>query len=397
MTVVPISEYTQQGQPQMHGKIRLGGHKTATAPGRKLRAFRFTSPDEHAIRELAAIYGGEPKPWSDPKANPNDQWEVFTDADQIRVWVPPAGLSCYYETWSGGGCVRRCDGISVEVAQRDDMVTLPCLCKQEGKLTCKPRSRLNVILPDIVFGGVWRCETSGKHAAREMPAMERLIDQLQVRGVVEAVLCLEQAQSEGGQKRYVVPRLRLADSALALVAGNATVGMLHPGARAELGTGTLSEPPGAAEGPIVGIREQAQEWFDADDEVIDAEVVEERADGPLHPSVPVEVVSVGAGPPLSAAAPPSRPRTGKLNARETKFLLECTAAAEFVPGTDGDWIRHALCRKVSRGRTASSRALSSDELAEGIDLAMSLVAETMRGTILKDDPPALALEEVVAP
>lgn len=384
MTVVPIAEYTQQGQPQMHGKIRLGGHKTATAPGRKLRAFRFTSPDEHAIRELAAIYGGEPKPWSDPKANPNDQWEVFTDADQIRVWVPPAGLSCFYETWSGGGCVRRCDGISVEVAQRDDMVTLPCLCKQEGRLTCKPRSRLNVILPDIVFGGVWRCETSGKHAAREMPAMERLIDQLQVRGVVEAVLCLEQAQSEGGQKRYVVPRLRLADSALALVAGNATVGMLHPGARAELGTGTLPEPPGAAEGPIVGIREQGQEWFDADDEVIDAVLV----DGPVEVRIPPREEgeeSAEVAPPLPAAASPSR-KSAKF---QTKLVLSVKEASSTC-GVDETLLRHALSRKASAGATSSSKELTPEAASQVIEWATE-ICNGATVEVLSEDPPKVRL------
>lgn len=399
MTVIPIANLGHDRWP-IHGKIRLGQRGPKGQP-QALSVFRLTSPDEQAIRDLGILYGGTPKAWHQPSANPPDQFEVITEVNELRVFVPPGGLSCFHEFWSGGGCIRRCDGITCEVAQADDMAEVPCLCKNENVMRCKPHSRLKVILPEISFGGLWAMESTGWSAAHGLASMERLISQLQGDGrVVDAMLVLEKEQTTGGRRQFVVPKLRLSASVLALVAGEASIGALHSGhgGMAELGTGTPPEPPGVAEGPIMGNGEQVQEWFDdPDSQIIDAEVVEERADGSLHPSVPVEVVSAGAGPPLSAAAPPSRPRTGKLSKAETKFLLECTAAAEFVLGTDPDWIRHALSRKVSRGRTASSRALSSDELAEGIDLALSLVAETMRGSVLKNDPPALALEEVVAP
>lgn len=406
MSVVPITDLGQRRQE--HGRIRLGV-KTARAM-KAIDTFRFTSADEQAIRQIAELYGGQPKPWNEPKANPPNQWEVITTAKEIRVFLPPDALSCWYEMWSGGGCIRRCDGRSVEVTVTTpggaDTSSAPCICKAQGKMACKPHSRLGVILPEIRFGGVWRLETKGWNAAHELPAMEALIASIQQHGIIEAVLALEKAQAEGGTKKFVVPRLRLAASALELAAGAATLGALHSGAPGIATPVTPVLGPAPADQPALG-----GDWFDTDEEVIDAELVEDADQGPTaEGGTPVSQTGEGVdaavpeavppAQPQAADVPPPRARTGRLTPAETKLVLECGNAVEFIQlgdvapgGIDGDWVRHALCRKASKGRTASSRALSESELSDAIEFACSLTAETHRGRVAKLMPPTLALEE----
>lgn len=232
------------------------GVKTAKAM-KSIDTFRFTSPDRQIIEQLAALYGGTAKPWNEPKANPSSQFEVLSDARIIRVLLVPDSLSTWYESWTGGGCSRRCDGIEVETPQRmgDDyeMVTQPCLCDLEGALTCEPHTRLQVVLPDVAFLGVWRLESKGWNAAEELPGMFAMIVACSQQGrMVEAELSIEQRErmTPVGKKKFVVPRLAVRSTVVELAAGGGGTLSIGPVGAKELPTMTLPQLMAASEPEI---------------------------------------------------------------------------------------------------------------------------------------------------
>lgn len=258
--VIPLRDM-QQRLPE-HGRIRLGVKGTSSR-GKviptSIDTFRFTSPDRGVIEELAGIYGGEPRPWSDPKASPKDQWEVITEATDLRIWLKDSNaLSVWYELWAGKGCVRRCDGIICQVPitegpdeggwdERD------CICAASNNMECRPYSRLQVILPDVTFGGSWRLETKGWNAAAELPEMERMLQMLASHGILEARLRLESRQAQGGRKQFVVP---------VLVMGKG----MSPEAIAGGGGSALAAVEAPA--PVAAIESGS------DDDIVEAEIIE---------------------------------------------------------------------------------------------------------------------------
>jgi len=220
--IIPIAQLPVRLQEQ--GRIRIGV-KTAKA-AKALDTFRFTSPDEVAIRELAALYGGEAREWNEPKATIRNQWEVITKTSSIRVWLPPDAISQYYEHWGFAGLERRCDGEMVELHDDNgDPVQAACICDAKQQMLCKPRTRMMVVLPEIRFGGGWRIETQSWNAAREMPTIEQLIVQLQAQGLVEGRLSIAEGMSKTGKvtKRFKFPRLSITSSAEQLMSGQGTV------------------------------------------------------------------------------------------------------------------------------------------------------------------------------
>ena len=171
------------GRVPEQGRIRLGV-KTERAM-KAIDTFRFTSADHGAICQIADIYGGVVGKWMPPRSK-QQQWEVITGSSDIRVFLPPNSIDVWYEQWSGGGCLRRCDGVTVSIPVKTpdgmDTDTEACLCDQEaGQQKCSPYTRLNVILPEIKFGGVWRLESKGWNAANEMPSMATMLQQMQDR------------------------------------------------------------------------------------------------------------------------------------------------------------------------------------------------------------------------
>jgi hypothetical protein len=210
------------------GRIRLG---IKSGKGMKsLDTFRFTSPDRAVIEQLADLYGGTVKAWSDPKASPPNQFEVITSAKQIDVYLPRDALSSWYELWSGGGVQRRCDGevCQVPVTTRDgwEMSQTPCICVAKQGMECRPYSRLSVILPAISFRGVWRMETKGWNAMHELPGMTALIEQMSAAGqLVKAQLGIEPRtqMTPAGKRNFVVPKITLPETAQQIVSGAAAV------------------------------------------------------------------------------------------------------------------------------------------------------------------------------
>lgn len=254
--VTPLADM-QRRAPEA-GRIRLG-EKTGKGM-RSLDKLRFTSPNREVIEQIAARYGGQATEWHDPKANPSHQWQVYSDAAKVPVYLVPSGLSVWYETWAGGGVQRRCDGVMCEVPRvvnNDyEMIETACLCRSEGVRTCRPYTRLQLILPEVAFRGVWRLETKGWNAATELPGMYDMIVALAQSGqFVQAMLGVEKREQRtaAGKRNFVVPRLTIVQSAAELQAGG-TSPTLTTGGR------VLNELPVA---PTVA----------AEPEIVDAEIV----------------------------------------------------------------------------------------------------------------------------
>lgn len=250
--IIPTAQL-QRRLPEL-GRIRTG-QKTERAM-KALSTFRFTSSDRTALGQIADLYGGTVREWSDPKANPG-QFEVVTEAAEIHVALPPdpLGGSPVYELWGGGGCERRCDGTTCETwvkgPEGPEPSDTPCICQAKGELACDPKTRLNVLLPNVRGIGTWRLETKSWNAAMELPGMVDLIQSLQSRGITRATLRLEHKQSmqAGVKRKFIVPVLGLDETVEALVAGEASVGALGGPPVAQIGAGTASPTPFPDEGP----------------------------------------------------------------------------------------------------------------------------------------------------
>jgi hypothetical protein len=257
--VKPIRHINQLGtRVREQGRLRMGV-KTGNAM-KSLRHWRFTSPEEEPLKQLAVLYGGEVKPWSDAKAGQGaNQFELLSTSSKIRVFIPPGGLSTWYEEWAGGGIKRRCDGETVFL-DGDDQTTAPCICDAKQQMACKPKTRLSVVLPEITpFGGVWRLDTGSWNAADEMSAMEKMLDQLQIDGLVEAQLLIEERQkmTKGKKSKFVVPVILISTSA--------------QGALEAPGTGALLAGSPVLELPAPTV---ALDSVTDDMEVVDAQIID---------------------------------------------------------------------------------------------------------------------------
>lgn len=273
------------------GRIRIGV-KTKNAM-KSIDTFRFTSQDQQSIQQVADLYGGTVKPWSDPKAV-GGQWEVITEANELRIALPPdpLGGTPVYEMWGGGGCERRCDGeVCERFVQGGDGIDLedgPCICLGKGVLECKAITRISILLPEIRFIGVWRLDTKSMNAAQELPGMVDMIQALQAKGIVRGLLRVERREQRiaGRTNKFVVPVLGLDASVEQLAAGSAAIGQIAPPdvERLALTVGEAADAVAAGTMPLEvatemvanGLEDEATRYdHGADDEVVDAEVVDE--------------------------------------------------------------------------------------------------------------------------
>lgn len=270
------------------GRIRFGMKHPQRKFPMSLDTFRFTSPDRNAIEKIAEVFGGQARPWNEPKAQQKNQWEVLTTSDCIDVWVPPGGLSVGYELWSGSGRERFCDGdecvITLYGPNGPEDRVQSCICMRQDRLDCKPKVRLTVVLPQIPFGGGWRLESGSWAAFHEMPTMEQMLQALQTQGMVQATLRLVERtkvvkKTSGGTetRRWKVPVLGLSATPMEIVQGHASVAAL---------TQAQVETPVALPSAEARVVTVDTEVIDAD--VIDAEVVEEESWASLG-EIPTEV------------------------------------------------------------------------------------------------------------
>jgi hypothetical protein len=214
---MPINPIVLQRRHAELGRIRLGDKGDRGQP-QKLDRFRFTSPLERHIRDLATLYGGTPQEWQNGNAT---EWEVYTDSTSIPVVVVKGGLSQWMETWSGGGCVHRCDGVTMEDGTpcEQDQTTITIKNQtHRAHDVAKPTTRLSVMLPELEAIGVWRLESKGWNAAATLPNMHDLAAYLGE--LVPARLMLKEQKTikDGRTNRFVVPVLDLEVSASRLTA-----------------------------------------------------------------------------------------------------------------------------------------------------------------------------------
>lgn len=203
---------TTQRRMAEQGRIRLGQQVATTRRNgeqgtrpEKLDRFRFTSPNQGLIEQIAAKYGGTAREWDNAgKA----EWEVISDARALPVIVVKGGFSQWHELWTRGGLQHRCDGEKDPAGAYCDPDD-----PQHKQAIDKPTTRLSVMLSEIESLGVWRMESHGWNAAAELPSMAELA---QVVGdLVPATLSLAERSSiiqtkTGPQtSRFVVPVLDL--------------------------------------------------------------------------------------------------------------------------------------------------------------------------------------------
>lgn len=160
-----------QAQLTEVGRIRLGLAPNSTDNPRrspaKLDTFRFTSPNEHLIRGVAELYGGQARQWT-PQNGGRRQWEAITAESRVPVFVPRQGIDPWYEQWGGGVCTRRCDGVTDIIHEQ------ACDCNPADR-GCKPTVRMSLMLADLPGAGVWRLESHGWYASTELSALAPML------------------------------------------------------------------------------------------------------------------------------------------------------------------------------------------------------------------------------
>lgn len=391
--IVPMHELTRR--IPLQGRIRMGEYvpdsksKTGFRPVR-LSRFRFTSADKEAICQIAALYGGTVKPWE--KAPTPGQFQVTIKERAVNISLPPdpLGDGPIMELWSGGGCLRRCDG--VEVVTNTNPEPQPCICDKNQRRECDVKTRLNVILRNVRFGGVWRLDTGSWNAAHELPGSVDLVLLVQDRGLPCGQLVVEERKQvkDGKTKLFNVPVITAGDLSIDELASG--LGTVHA-----LGTVPAPRELEAGDGRTVGEASESESGVDApegpegasgapdddvdvvggeraapvvDDEIDDAEIVEEGPD----------IGSPAAGEQNTAPAPgpsstlPSWQRA--LHAAIGDLELGDLTVDEF---------RHGLVLLVTDRRVSSSSGLTAIERTKAFDLLAELKLGDRRVVGVRED------------
>lgn len=379
--IVPVHEL-QQRMPEQ-GRVRMGVQVATGKVGRdgkpvkrptKLKRFRFTSADKAALDVIAEKYGGEVTPW--PEAPTDNQWQVTVTEARIPIILPPDPLagSPIYEAWSGGGCVRRCDGLQCTLAKAKDArpdaepAVVDCPCRVENMMICKPTTRLNVVLREVPFAGSWRLESHGWNAASELPGMVAMVKAVQDSGLAAGYLEIQERQAEQGAKKFIVPAVGVPESVEAIAAGQVKLAALGKVAELRETLKEIEPPAPKAVRPLDG------DWYDkegGDDDV--AAVAAGVSD------VGVGAADVGDEPRIDDAEIVDEPpaKTRKTLSPRLKALHAGIADVVLLPevDVDVDTFRHALVRAISKGRTGSSKELDDD----GLRVALDVVADLLSG------------------
>lgn len=291
--VIPIKNLARR-LPEL-GRVKDGVKVAGKGQPKAIDTLRFTSQDPKALEQVAAALGGEVKAYSDPKST--DTHELITPVAECPVILPPdpLGGTPMYEHYTGGGRERWCDG---EVCERwrkgpdgPEPYEVPCLCAEAGELTCRPTVHLSVILGFTRLGGTWRWTTHSYNAAVELPGMVEAIQSLQAKGLTRGVLRIDSRTQvlAGVTRHFKVPVLGVDATADELAAGQASIGAATPVAIApvavaeiEAGGTPRGEPSGAVDTPASASLPPETGGGDGppaapslDDDVVDAELVDE--------------------------------------------------------------------------------------------------------------------------
>lgn len=391
---------------------------------KKLTTWRATSMSQDAIEAVAALYGGEVTRWRDKDSDPL-QWEVVTTSDTLDIVVAPGQvLSAWYELWSGGGCQRRCDGITEMLSDSD------CMCPadfeerralaQQGK-ACKPTTRFSCLLRDVPVLGLWRAESKGFYAATELTGMADLLEYATRRGMyIPAKLRLDQRTSKkivNGKPmtfRYAVPVVEVGASFNQI---SEALGGIGPSNSLQSGqpAGATAALPVASPGPSPAALPAGERGSAAGvGEVVGraplpssprgrqpkAALPADRPPLPPDPSFKIEVSSDDPFPdpsdrPLKLVppAPPSDPfdalpdeGRSPEQAKRGQQLAQAAKRADI-----DDETRHALIEWVSGGRTSSGAAVTDDEAGK-LHLVFSEIKRGKRTISFDEDGKVVGVE-----
>jgi len=237
--VSPVLEI--QKRMMLLGRVRLG-QKGPKGEPQKLDRFRFTSPSRALLEAIAAAHGGEVTDWQG--APDEGYFQVTTDATRLDIILPPVfsdvdgsptmPYSQWFEMWSAGGCLRRCDGETEALSGK------PCMCdpikrKAGAASECKLTTRVSFMLPDLPGLGVWRLDSHGWNAAVELPGtLDVLARAAHEQKFIPAVLSIQHrtSKSEGQTRRYIVPVIELPDVTLRqLASGDVPLALNAPVSR----------------------------------------------------------------------------------------------------------------------------------------------------------------------
>lgn len=247
------------------GRVRLGD-KGAKGQPQRLETFRFTSASKLLLDAVAALYGGEVRQWEGaPDAG---YFEVYTNAAELNIILPPVfstvdgspttSYSQWFELWSGGGCQRRCDGVTESISGK------ACACNPDDR-ECKITTRVSFMLPEIPGLGVWRLESHGWNAAIELPGtLEVLLMAASESRFIPAVLRIEHRTKKvpgEGTRRFIVPVVDLPQVRVGELLSGETPNVLAVNApapappRPELPAGTV--PPAE---PSLEVGDESAGW-----------------------------------------------------------------------------------------------------------------------------------------
>lgn len=153
------------------GRIRFGERKRPNSPGRPIQFPRVSSQRQEIVADVAKVYGGEVRQWDRDNRR---EWDVTVE-QPLAIAVPPnvRPFSRSYELWAGGVCSRRCDGERCQVTERGRKVERPCACGVDADpedRECKLTLRFGVMILGLPWLGLFRVDSKGVYAAREVPA-----------------------------------------------------------------------------------------------------------------------------------------------------------------------------------------------------------------------------------
>lgn len=247
---MPIKDLQQR--LRQIGEIRIG-HTVATGKldknGKpvkrpaKLSKFRFTSPSKVILDKVAELYGGTVQPWT-PANGGTPEWEVYSTVDRLPILVPPRdAVSQWYELYAGSRCLRRCD---TEIEQKTDK---PCMCNPANR-QCSITTRVNVMLRDVPALGQWLLVSKGYNSAVTLPGAAEIL--ALVGGYVSGWLGMEEKvvlKEDGPPNRFMVPTIDVDVTPGELMAGQVTgaapkVELANPGLVAiEAAKAAVAAPP----------------------------------------------------------------------------------------------------------------------------------------------------------
>ncbi|WP_338118670.1 hypothetical protein [Streptomyces cyaneofuscatus] len=209
---------TMKRQAAELGRIRTGYSRPNPKPDGKpipvrSKTFVLTSHSRDYVAAAADLYGGTVEQWT-PQGQNVTQWRVITKATELRAILPQGDpLSQSYEFWTGGGCSRRCDGVTENISGD------PCVClakfgedwhERSPKQVCRPTSRINVMLPDMPDLGYWRLESHSYYAADAMAGgLDTVLQATEGRSLMPVRMWIEQRKvvRNGETKNFPVVML----------------------------------------------------------------------------------------------------------------------------------------------------------------------------------------------